>query len=312
MAVSETARGARGRFVVLGFLRSGTTLLRRLLDAHPDISCPPETNLISGCGRFLEDSPTVDGLRIGALPGLAFSGVGAETVYAALREMVFGIEEEIAAGKPVWVEKTAADIFYLERIEPMLVGHCRFICVTRNPLDVIASVKDLCDGMDQFLPELLPFVRRHGSLFDAFAEAWIDRQMALDAFVDRHAAQCFSYRYEDLTADPAGALGRLLAFMGLEGDVDAILRAAFRGDAKVGLGDWKTYETGKVETGRAERWRESVPNSTAARLLPALSPLMRRHGYALPKLRAVATGGQAVRQYELSKQFIQNQASAET
>lgn len=312
MRPSEETDGASRRFVVFGFLRSGTTLLRRLLDAHPDVSCPPETNLISGCGRFLEESPSVEGLSIGAVPGLAFSGVEAESVYDALRKTVFGFEERIAAGKPVWVEKTAADIFYLERVEPMLIGHCRFLCVIRNPLDVIASVKYLCDGMDQFLPELLPFVRRHGSLFDAFAEAWIDRQMALDAFVARHPEQCFSYRYEDLTADPAGVLGRMTAFMGLDADIDGMLDAAFKGDAKVGLGDWKTYETGKVETSRAERWRETVPNSTAARLLPALTPLMERHGYALPKLRSVATGGRAVRQYELSKQLAQSRTNSTT
>jgi len=29
--------------------RSGSTLLRFLLDAHPDLACPPETNLPSLC-----------------------------------------------------------------------------------------------------------------------------------------------------------------------------------------------------------------------------------------------------------------------
>ncbi|MCA9663328.1 MAG: sulfotransferase, partial [Myxococcales bacterium] len=38
--------GSAGRspgIIVLGAPRSGTTLLRRLLDAHPNIACPPET-----------------------------------------------------------------------------------------------------------------------------------------------------------------------------------------------------------------------------------------------------------------------------
>lgn len=291
---------------MLGFLRSGTTLLRRLLDAHPEVSCPPETNLVSGCGRLLEEAPTIDGLAIGVLPGLAFSGVEAETVYAALRSMIFTLEERIAGDKPIWVEKTAADVFYLDQLEPMLVGHCRFICVVRNPLDVLVSVKDLCDGMDQFLPQLLPFVRRHGSLFDAFAEAWIDRQTALDAFVTRNAAQCFQYRYEDLVAEPTSIIGALTGFMGVAPLADGMIDAAFRGMAKVGLGDWKTYETRSVETSRVERWRTSMPESTAARLLPALAPLMERHGYEVPKLRPVIPREQAIRRYEISKQLMQN------
>jgi protein-tyrosine sulfotransferase len=32
--------------VVLGFPRSGTTLLRRLLESHHDLCCPPETHLL--------------------------------------------------------------------------------------------------------------------------------------------------------------------------------------------------------------------------------------------------------------------------
>src|SRR5271168_4192255 len=32
--------------------RSGSTLLRFLLDAHPDLACPPETNVPSLCAQL--------------------------------------------------------------------------------------------------------------------------------------------------------------------------------------------------------------------------------------------------------------------
>ncbi|MFN3287835.1 MAG: sulfotransferase [Sphingomonadaceae bacterium] len=35
----------RRGFAIFGFPRSGTTLLSRLLDAHPQVSSPPETYL---------------------------------------------------------------------------------------------------------------------------------------------------------------------------------------------------------------------------------------------------------------------------
>ncbi|MCA8926986.1 MAG: sulfotransferase [Alphaproteobacteria bacterium] len=304
-------KAAARRFVVLGFPRSGTTLLRRLLDAHPQISCPPETNLLAGCGRFLEEVPMVAGLSVGVRSGLAFSDIEPDEVCQQLRELVFGFHRRIAGDKPVWVEKTAADIFYLDQLEPLLAGHCRFLCVTRHPLDTIVSVKDLCDSMDQFLPELLPFVRRHGSLFDAFAEAWIDRAQALAEFVERNADHCFAYRYEDLVADPEGIMTRMLAFMGIDGGVETMLRAAFGDMARVGLGDWRTYETSGVAADRVERWRSALPEGTVARIMPALEPVMQSCGYPIPKVRASATGALAIRRYTMSKQLLQNMQRTE-
>ena len=37
---------------VLCAARSGSTLLRFVLDAHPDLACPPETNVPALCGQL--------------------------------------------------------------------------------------------------------------------------------------------------------------------------------------------------------------------------------------------------------------------
>jgi hypothetical protein len=293
------------RFVVLGFPRSGTTLLRRLLDAHPEVSCPPETNLISACGRFLESTPSVDGLTVGVLSGLAFSGVPRSDVLDELRRLVFGLHERIAAGKPVWVEKTAFDIFYLDAVEELLAGHCRFICVVRSPLDVIVSVKDLFDGMDRILPEMHGFVRRNTSLFDAYAEAWIDRMEALGRFMTVRPDDCVLIRYEDLVANPAQTLGTLTQFMGVAPAVGEMLDAAFSRPAAVGLGDWNTYSRPAIGADSVGRWRSVLPASTVARLVPRLEPLMRTHGYEPPQISDGPEGAAAIRKYELTMQVAQ-------
>ena len=36
---------------VVGIARSGTTLLRLMLDAHPQLTIPPETHFLPGCSR---------------------------------------------------------------------------------------------------------------------------------------------------------------------------------------------------------------------------------------------------------------------
>jgi hypothetical protein len=301
LAVDSSCR----RFVVLGFPRSGTTLLRRLLDAHPEVSCPPETNLISACGRFLQSTPAVDGLTVGVLSGLAFSGIPRSDVLGELRRLVFGLHERIAAGKPVWVEKTAFDIFYLDAVEELLAGHCRFICVVRSPLDVIVSVKDLFDGMDRILPEMHGFVRRNTSLFDAYAEAWIDRMEALDGFMARRPDDCVLVRYEDLVADPAQTLARLTDFMSVSPAVGEMLDAAFSRPAAVGLGDWNTYSKASVGAESVGRWRSVLPASTVERLVPRLAPLMQAHGYEPPQVSRAPVGAAAIRKYELTMQVAQ-------
>src|SRR3954462_15908459 len=48
----QVARRSWPAFLV-GCHRSGTTLLRRLLDSHPHIACPPESKFIAGFEAFL-------------------------------------------------------------------------------------------------------------------------------------------------------------------------------------------------------------------------------------------------------------------
>ena len=82
--------GAADRHLILGFPRSGTTLLSRLIDAHPEISSPPETFMFSSAARFLAEQSAVEGPPIGVLSGLAFAGFEPEEVMGPLRAMLFG------------------------------------------------------------------------------------------------------------------------------------------------------------------------------------------------------------------------------
>ena len=68
--------------VVLGAPRTGTTLLRRLLDGHPDICCPGETFLLTSAARFLRPDYVSEGIEYGVLGGLAAAGLPREQALA--------------------------------------------------------------------------------------------------------------------------------------------------------------------------------------------------------------------------------------
>jgi protein-tyrosine sulfotransferase len=298
------------RFVILGFPRSGTTLLSRILDAHPQISSPPETGVFSAAGRFLTELTAIEGPPIGVQTGLAFAGIPTEDLHHDLRTMLFGQLDRIAGAKPVWVEKTATDLFHLERLEPLLAGHVRFICTVRNPLDVVPSNITLARTMAGQLTELFAATRGINSEHDAIAKAWVDRQTALDAFVTRHPDACFTMRYEDLLTDPDGTLGRLLAFAGLQGDPARMLADAFSGPPRIGLGDMSINDQPGLRPANPNGWRKRLPPAAAGRIVPVVAPLMLAHDYAVPKMPKPVDRDTAIRQYEIAARMKQQMAAA--
>jgi Sulfotransferase family len=58
--------------------RSGSTLLRLLLDSHPELACPPETGVVDLCTRLGVLSMLLDGPPTGARPGL--TGLAAASI----------------------------------------------------------------------------------------------------------------------------------------------------------------------------------------------------------------------------------------
>ena len=65
--------------------RSGSTLLRFLLDEHPELACPPETNLPALCGQLATVWSLIEGAPLSAnrgdeppeIPDAAIAGIRA-------------------------------------------------------------------------------------------------------------------------------------------------------------------------------------------------------------------------------------------
>lgn len=242
-----------------------------------------------------------EGPDLGMLTGLSFAGFDESDVLDRVRALGFGFMSDGArrAGKPFWAEKSAFDIFDLAELELLLTGYCRFICVVRHPLDVIASMKELSDQMGQTVPQMRPWMAQHNNYYLAYAAAWRDLTTQMLEMHARLGSHSLLYRYEDLTACPATQLARITEFAGLP---------AFQGDlqpdtSQIGLGDWKIFDTSSVSKASVARWRKSLPRSSARAALEIVGPLMEQLGYERPRITAPLSRHERIVQYQRAKQM---------
>lgn len=277
--------------VILGAPRSGTTLLRRILDAHPNIAAPGETYLLTACARFLAEDKVVDGMDIGVLNGLGFLGFEGDDVVSRLRDFAFAFRAEHAAreGKGRWCEKTAVDAFHVDAIERLCGDHAHFVCVVRHGIDVALSMLDWTVKAQAFPPELHDYVRRTPRPVEAFALAWAEATGAITDFADRHPDNAILIRYEDFVAEPEATLRAILDSLGEPFD-DAILARAFDAKDPKGFSDWRAFSKSSMSSKSIGRWKTQSPRSNGA-LAPIVNPMLARHGYATfpePKPRSRA------------------------
>lgn len=93
--------------MIIGTHRSGTSLLRRVVDSHPSVACPPESFFLTHYAAALDDPLTGDGLA-----GMGFEGEAAKA--GIQRGAVFFHEAyRRAQGKARWADETPA---YAERL----------------------------------------------------------------------------------------------------------------------------------------------------------------------------------------------------
>lgn len=195
---------------IVGAGRSGTTLLRMMLDAHPDLAVPPETHVVprllrlapgDGCDAFLDElarSPMWRDFHVERAE-LAAALADLEPFDVAEAVRVFYRAYAAKFGKGRWGDKTPRYVLHMTEIGRML-PEARFVHLIRDGRDVAVSSRDLWFGAGADITD------------QAGDWVWRIREARQQAQRLRHYVEV---RYEDLVRSPAETLGRICAFLDL-------------------------------------------------------------------------------------------------
>ena len=204
--------------MIVGCGRSGTTLLRLMLDSHPALAIPPETGFLERATEFANATPTRDEF-VSILthyppqaPTWADFGIEADRFRAALDRMEpFDIAEGYRTfyrlyatqhDKPRYGDKTPMYCRYMLAIAALL-PEAHFIHVIRDGRDVALSLRDTW-----FSP---------GPDIEARARYWRD-WVSIACEEGRHCPHYLEVRFEDLVTDPQNVLRAICAFIELDFD----------------------------------------------------------------------------------------------
>lgn len=232
---------------VLSPVRSGSTLLRALLDSHSMLHAPHELHvrrLTVGFGTSLAEK---------AMDALGHNQADLEHL---LWDRV--LHRELArSGKQTIVDKTPANAFAYKRIATCWPD-ARFVFLLRHPVSIARSWYEA--GGEKRSPE------------DAALDALRYMKAVQKA---RTALTGLTVRYEDLTRDPESETRRVCEFLGVPWERE-MLSYGDRLLLEKGLGDWKDkIRTGTVQPGRELPGADEIPES--------LRPICACWGYTADK-----------------------------
>jgi len=243
---------------LLGFPRSGTTLLDTMLAGHDEVVVLEERPVLEAAARALggqDRLASLDAAQIEALRSRYF-----EALDAAAPD---------ARGRLV-VDKMPLGLTCVPLIH-RLFPEARIIFAERHPCDVVLSgfmVRfDPRGGMANFLD-----LEDTALLYDRIMRLWQNCRAALPLAVHR-------VRYERLVADPEAELRPLAAFLGLGWDGRLLdHRATARDRGHIGSASYAQV-TEPVHMRASERWRRY--RAQLVPILPILSPWAEQLGYDL-------------------------------
>ena len=276
---------SRPPLVVLGVSRSGTTLLRVILDRSPGIAIPDESFFVPllarrhgrtvEAERFLDDVariPTIRawGLRPGDVAPRIRSGMATGEAIAA----IFEAYAERAA-KPRWGDKTPMYMRHLGLLE-RLFPDAQYVHLVRDGRDAALSFLEMPEGT---------FTRTwaHPTTPAQFACLWAKEVSDARALGRRvGTARYHEVRYEELVGDPEALVAGICTFAGLPFEPDML---AYTDSVDVSK---KPHQQRLLRppTAGVRSWREDMAPDEADAFEAVAGDVLREFGYPVTAPRS--------------------------
>jgi hypothetical protein len=289
-------------FFIVGNDRSGTTMLRLILDRGPDVAIPPESMVLTDV-----TVPPPDGdwqalmeavwrhpkVRLWELPGPPPRVPAGLADDAAARCVLAAPFEAYARrhGKPRWGDKTPHYVHHVDELAAIWPD-ARFVVLVRDGRDVALSLRRMPFGPNNAW---------------AAAQWWARGIRAGAAAARRHPGQVMTVRYEDLARAPEEVVPRVCAFLELGYQPDMLdLTQADRSLIVADQASWFPTLFDGINTRSVARWQHEMPRRDQAVFASLARDELAELGYPVPDRPLPPPSPRAVDLYRRHNELMRN------
>ncbi len=229
---------------VLCCSRSGSTLLRYILDTHAEIFCPPELHLSQLASQLQPIFRNLSQFKVDATPEQKQTII-AQKIQQHIDDIMMPYARE--QQKSIWCEKSVRTLPEMSLIHQVF-PNAKYICLYRNCLDQVSSALDIVNAdTDMGDYGFDPFIKNaNADVINGLVDYWIWMVSASLNYEQFNPKQCFRLPYEAIVNDTENLLKALFKFLGVAWDEQLIDRI-FTQERKIGRGDYKIIDTQKIE-----------------------------------------------------------------
>lgn len=305
-----------GILFIVGSSRSGSTLLERLLNELPGVLSVGELkriwrrgfvdNQLCSCGQPFHDCPFWGDVRERVLAGANLDAEAADRLnrrvyktgprpgpaqaaeHATFREQWQRLFAGIAAASGArWLVDSSKDPVYAARLAGLSGFDTRYLHLVRDPRAVAFS------KMRRRLRPEIHWAKAYMATRSAWGSAgsWNDTQRLAERVRGELDRPWQRLRYEDLVADPGGALAGLIRLLGLSDDGGNALSFLDGTVARVGVGHSVSgnpmrFAHGELRIVADEEWRHAMPWRSRVEVGLRSRTGLRRYGYLDGQVRS--------------------------
>jgi hypothetical protein len=207
---APTAESATSPFLLVGCVRSGTTMLRDALRMHPNLACPEETHFFRwgepygtdamlrslSNNAVLKKHREIDGITEPEFAEMLRESSSRAELYG--KYMALYMQRRKPAARR-WFDKTPQNV-YGALLAASSMPRSKFVHIVREPINVVASLR-------------IGRIVKVDSLTGA-CNYWNEAVQIVAGLKRAYPARVYELRYEDFVAQPFVQMKMLLDFIG--------------------------------------------------------------------------------------------------